>query len=78
MTAKSETKEIILEKYKTYDIPLDQLIVDENQPRKHFDEKELEFLKQSIEEIELLNPVTYFINDNKNSLSLSAPLIKFD
>ncbi|MDZ7763782.1 MAG: ParB N-terminal domain-containing protein [Melioribacteraceae bacterium] len=43
---------------KVYDIPLNKIKPDENQPRFHFDEEKLVQLKKSIRNEGLINPIT--------------------
>jgi len=55
-----------------YQIELDQLIRDIDQPRKHFDASELEALKQSIEEKGLLYPILFRVDENDCNIIVSG------
>lgn len=57
---------------KIYDLSLDQLSGDTDQPRKHFDEGELEALKKSIEDKGLLYPVLFRVDENDNNILVSG------
>ena len=59
MPKKAETKETKYEKGQLYDLPITDLKPDENQPRKHMDEIELEGLKESISKQGLLQPILF-------------------
>jgi ParB family transcriptional regulator, chromosome partitioning protein len=59
-------------KGKIHEIPLDQLCRDIDQPRKHFDESELEALKQSIEEKGLLYPILFRVDESDNNIIVSG------
>ena len=59
------------EKGKLYDLPITDLKPDENQPRKHMDELELEGLKESIAKQGLLQPVL-FREDGKDLVIVSG------
>ena len=54
---------------KLYDVPLDALIPDPEQPRKHFDKAAIDELKVSIEKHEVLQPVI-FRQDEEGGLVL--------
>ena len=49
---------------KIFDIPLEQILVDPNQPRKYFDEQALRELAESIKEYGLLQPILVKPNSN--------------
>jgi len=70
MTA--ETKAMTYRKGKIHDINLDQLHRDLDQPRKHFDESELDALKKSIEDKGLLYPVLFRVDENGNNILVSG------
>jgi ParB family chromosome partitioning protein len=72
MPTKSKTNTTKCVKHKIHDIPLDQLTLDTNQPRKHFDESELDALKESIEEKGLIYPVIFRIDENDNKVLVSG------
>lgn len=55
-----------------YNLSLDQLQTDSDQPRKHFDGSELDALKKSIEEKDLLYPVLFRIDGNGNNILVSG------
>ena len=59
-------------KGRIYDIPLDFLTPDPDQPRKHFNEAELETLKISIEEKGLIYPVIFREEDNGQLILVSG------
>jgi ParB family transcriptional regulator, chromosome partitioning protein len=59
-------------KGKIHEIALDQLFRDIDQPRKHFDEGELEALKQSIEEKGLLYPILFRVDENDCNIIVSG------
>lgn len=59
-------------KGKIYEIPLDQLYRDIDQPRKHFDLLELESLKQSITDKGLLYPIIFRVDDNDSNIIVSG------
>ena len=59
MPKKAETKETKYEKGKLYDLPINDLKPDDNQPRKHMDEIEMEGLKESISKQGLLQPILF-------------------
>ena len=59
-------------KGKIHEIPLDQLFRDIDQPRKHFDETELDALKQSIEEKGLLYPILFRVDENDCNIIVSG------
>ncbi|QXE92426.1 ParB/RepB/Spo0J family partition protein [Geomonas subterranea] len=70
MTA--ETKSTTYRKGKIHDISLDLLHRDVDQPRKHFDESELDALKKSIEDKGLLYPVLFRVDENGNNILVSG------
>ena len=57
---------------KIYEIDLDQLYRDIDQPRKHFDEAELESLKASIKDKGLLYPIIFRVDDNDCNIIVSG------
>jgi len=57
---------------KIYEIDLDQLVRDIDQPRKHFDETELESLKQSIADKGLLYPIIFRVDDTGSNIIVSG------
>ena len=59
-------------KGKIYDIDLDQLVRDIDQPRKHFDEAELESLKLSIKDKGLLYPIIFRVDDTGSNVIVSG------
>ena len=59
-------------KGKIHEIALDQLFRDIDQPRKHFDEVELEALKQSIEEKGLIYPIIFRVDENDCNIIVSG------
>ena len=59
-------------KGKIYEIDLDQLYRDIDQPRKHFDEAELESLKQSISDKGLLYPIIIRVDDTGSNIIVSG------
>ena len=59
-------------KGKIHEIALDQLSRDIDQPRKHFDEVELEALKQSIEEKGLIYPIIFRVDENDCNIIVSG------
>jgi ParB family transcriptional regulator, chromosome partitioning protein len=59
-------------KGKIYDVALDLLTPDPDQPRKHFDESELETLKISIEEKGLIYPVIFRADDSGKLILVSG------
>ncbi len=61
-----------LEDRKLYDVPLDALIPDPDQPRKHFDEAAIDELKASIEKHEVLQPVIFRQDENENLVLVSG------
>src|ERR1035438_3267783 len=69
MPTKTKGDTTIYAKGKIHEIPLEQLTPDTNQPRKHFDESELDNLKKSIEDKGLIYPVI-FRKDDTGSLIL--------
>lgn len=68
----AETKATTYRKGKIHDISLDLLHRDINQPRKHFDESELDALKKSIEDKGLLYPVLFRVDENGNNILVSG------
>ena len=72
MSSKSEPKAIKYAKHKVQEIPLDQLVRDPEQPRKHFDKDEMETLKQSIEDKGLIYPVIFRVDDEGNNVLVSG------
>lgn len=70
----TETKETAktYRKGKIHDISLDLLQRDADQPRKHFDESELDALKKSVEDKGLLYPVLFRIDENGNNILVSG------
>jgi ParB family transcriptional regulator, chromosome partitioning protein len=71
MTTESSTH-TKYKKGKIYEIPLDQLIRDTNQPRKHFDLLELEALKNSIDDKGLLYPIIFRVDENDSNVIVSG------
>jgi len=67
---KENTK--IFSKGKIHDINLDRLHRDVDQPRKHFDEAEIDALKKSIEDKGLLYPVIFRVDENGNNILVSG------
>jgi ParB family chromosome partitioning protein len=59
-------------KGKIYDIDLDQLVRDTEQPRKHFDEADLESLKLSIEDKGLLYPIIFRVDETGLNIIVSG------
>ena len=59
-------------KGKIYEIDLDQLFRDIDQPRKHFDEAELESLKQSIKGKGLLYPIIFRVDETGSNIIISG------
>jgi len=59
-------------KGKIYEIDLDQLVRDIDQPRKHFDETELESLKQSIKDKGLLYPIIFRVDETGSNVIVSG------
>jgi ParB family chromosome partitioning protein len=59
-------------KGKIYEINLDQLYRDTEQPRKHFDLMELESLKKSISDKGLLYPIIFRVDDNDCNILVSG------
>ncbi|GFO59226.1 nucleoid occlusion protein [Geomonas silvestris] len=55
-----------------YEVNLDQLYRDVDQPRKHFDEAELESLKQSIADKGLLYPIIFRVDNNDCNIIVSG------
>lgn len=49
---------------KLLDIPVDKIIPDENQPRRHFDQRALDELANSIKEFGILQPIVVTRNSN--------------
>lgn len=72
MPTKSDSKATKYVKHKIHDIPLYQLSRDADQPRKHFDELELDTLKKSIEEKGLIYPVLFRVDENGNNILVSG------
>ncbi|GFO55575.1 nucleoid occlusion protein [Geomonas sp. Red276] len=70
MTA--ETKATTYRKGKIHDLSLDLLHRDVEQPRKHFDESELDALKKSIKDKGLLYPVLFRVDDEGNNILVSG------
>jgi len=68
--AKETTK--TYRKGKIHEISLDLLHRDVDQPRKHFDESELDALKKSIEDKGLLYPVLFRVDENGNNILVSG------
>lgn len=66
------TKEVTYKKGKLYSIPLSDLIPDPDQPRKHFDESELEELKLSIQTHGQLSPVLFRVDKDKTIILVSG------
>jgi len=58
-------------KGKIFEIPLDQLCRDIDQPRKHFDLMELESLKKSISDKGLLYPIIFRVDDTGSNIIVS-------
>ena len=67
--ASTQTK---YKKGKIYDIDLDQLVRDIDQPRKHFDEAELDSLKQSIKDKGLLYPIIFRVDGTGSNIIVSG------
>lgn len=59
-------------KGKIYEISLEQISRDIDQPRKHFDESELDGLKKSIQDKGLLYPVLFRVAENGNNILVSG------
>ena len=59
-------------KGKIYNISLDQLSSDPDQPRKHFDPVEIESLKQSISEKGLFYPIIFRVDENDRNILVSG------
>lgn len=59
-------------KGKIHEIALDQLFRDIDQPRKHFDEAELEALKQSIDEKGLIYPIIFRVDETGSNIIVSG------
>lgn len=57
---------------KMYDVPLELLAVDPNQPRKLFDEETIDELAKSIEKHGILQPVMFRRDDNDNLVIISG------
>lgn len=57
---------------KIYEIPLDQLYRDIDQPRKHFDLQELESLKKSISDKGLLYPIIFRVDETGSNIIVSG------
>lgn len=72
MTTESKVTSKPYKKGKIHDISLDLLHRDAEQPRKHFDESELDALKKSIEDKGLLYPVLFRIDENGNNILVSG------
>ena len=72
MSSKSEPKTTKYPKHKVQEIPLDQLVRDPEQPRKHFDKAEMETLKESIEEKGLIYPVIFRVDEDGNNVLVSG------
>lgn len=72
MSSRSDAKTTKYVKHKIHDVLLDQITRDSEQPRKHFDESELESLKQSIEEKGLIYPVIFRIDGEGNNILVSG------
>lgn len=72
MSSKSDAKAAKYVKHKIHEIPLDQLTRDADQPRKHFDEAEMETLKESIQEKGLIYPVIFRVDENDNKILVSG------
>ncbi|MCM0084462.1 ParB/RepB/Spo0J family partition protein [Geomonas sp. Red32] len=64
MTAETKETSKTYRKGKTHDIRVDLLHRDIDQPRKHFDQDELEGLKKSIADKGLLYPVLFRVDEN--------------
>lgn len=71
MTGSKETIKTY-RKGKIYDISLDLLQRDVDQPRKHFDESELDSLKKSVDDKGLLYPVLFRVDENDNNILVSG------
>jgi len=72
MTADSKETPRSYRKGKIHDISLDLLHTDVDQPRKHFDDCELDALKKSIEDKGLLYPVLFRLDENGNNILVSG------
>ena len=72
MTTETEHKTINYKTGKIYPIALTDLKPDENQPRKTIDEAELEELKQSIEDHDLLCPIIFRVDLDKSLVLVSG------
>jgi ParB family transcriptional regulator, chromosome partitioning protein len=72
MTTNAEEASKSYRKGKIHDISLDLLHRDVDQPRKHFDESELDALKNSIQDKGLLYPVLFRVDGNGNNILVSG------
>lgn len=72
MTIDNKESSKLYKKGKIHDISLDLLHTDANQPRKHFDDAELEALKKSIEDKGLFYPVLFRVDENGNNILVSG------
>ncbi|MBJ6726801.1 ParB/RepB/Spo0J family partition protein [Geomesophilobacter sediminis] len=72
MTTETAHKPKTYKKGTVYPLPVTQLQVDLDQPRKSIDSAELEALKRSIEEKGLLYPVLFRVDENNNFILVSG------
>ena len=62
----------VYEDRKIYDIPVDELLKDKDQPRKHFDKAALEALKESIKSYGLMQPIVFRQGETDGKLMIVA------
>ncbi|TGU71176.1 ParB/RepB/Spo0J family partition protein [Geomonas terrae] len=72
MTTEAKETSKAYRKGKIHDISIDLLHRDVDQPRKHFDEGELDALKKSIKDKGLLYPVLFRVDENGNNILVSG------
>ena len=72
MTKAKDHKEEGFHVGQVYSIPLKELKLNEDQPRKYFDQEALESLKGSIEDYDLLNPILFRIDENGEKILVAG------
>jgi ParB family transcriptional regulator, chromosome partitioning protein len=72
MTAETKETAKTYRKGKVYEISLEQINRDVDQPRKHFNESELDGLKKSIKDKGLLYPVLFRVDENGSNILVSG------
>ena len=65
-------KPAVYEDRKIYDIPVDELLEDKEQPRKYFDKEALEALKESIKGYGLMQPIVFRQEETDGKIMIVA------